>query len=184
MKNKKIGLIILGVILMLVVGSEFIRRPKPEVANKIWPAYSFQLEDQKGKVHKLSDYKGKTIFLNFWATWCHNCIEEMQDIQEIYKEYGENQKDVIVLTMLNPSSKEYPQNNDEDIAEVKQFIQKKQYEFPVLMDKTGEVFAEHHIQAFPTTFMISKEGNIKGFVVGAITKKDMKNIIENTRSGE
>lgn len=184
MKSKKTVLFILGMVLVLIIGSGFIGKSKTDKAEKILPAYSFQLEDQKGNLHKLSEYKGKTVFLNFWATWCPNCVEEMAAIQEIYKEYGKNQKDVIVLTMANPSSKEYPQNNDEDISKVKQFIQKKQYEFPVLMDKTGEIFNQYHIRAFPTTFMITKEGNIKGFVMGAITKKDMKNIIENTKSGK
>ena len=53
--------------------------------------------DQNGNTHKLSDYKGKTVFLNFWATWCPPCRAEMPDIQKMYEDYGKNTKDLIVL---------------------------------------------------------------------------------------
>ncbi len=54
---------------------------------QIIPAKSFNLEDQYGNIHKLEDYEGKIIFLNFWATWCPPCKAEMPDIQKLYEEY-------------------------------------------------------------------------------------------------
>ena len=62
------------------------------------PAPDFTLVDQNGETHKLSDYKGKTVFLNFWATWCPPCRQEMPDIQALYETYGENKEDLIVLS--------------------------------------------------------------------------------------
>jgi len=61
------------------------------------PAYDFTLLDQNGKEHKLSEYKGKVVFLNFWATWCPPCIEEMPHIEELYKEYNLNKDEVVIL---------------------------------------------------------------------------------------
>ena len=78
----------------------------------VYPAMDFTLKDQYGNEHTLSDYKDKVVFLNFWATWCSYCIKEMPDIEKIYAEYGQNQEDVIILGVANPSSDEYPNNAD------------------------------------------------------------------------
>ena len=67
------------------------------------PAPDFTLEDQFGNSHTLSDYKGKTVFLNFWGTWCPPCRNEMPEIQELYEEYGENTGDVIFLGVSHPT---------------------------------------------------------------------------------
>ncbi|WP_455538196.1 cytochrome c biogenesis protein/redoxin [Terrisporobacter sp.] len=66
-------------------------------------ALDFTLYDQYGKEHKLSDYKGKTVFLNLWATWCPPCREEMPYIEALYKEYNENNDDVAILGMASPN---------------------------------------------------------------------------------
>lgn len=169
-----------------LLGSGFMTKQKADKQKieKQKVAYIFQLQDQNGKLHDLSQYEGKTVFINFWATWCPNCMQEMPDIQALYHEYGENQKDVIILTVANPSSKEYPRNSDIELDQLKAFIQKKKYDFPVLMDTTGDVFDHYQIQAFPTTYMITKKGDVRGFLMGEISKKDMKTIIENTKSGK
>src|SRR5699024_8381809 len=70
--------------------------------NKI-PAIDFTLVDQYGETHTLSDYKGKVVFLNFWATWCPPCRMEMPDIEEVYKERGKNAEDVIILGVSGPN---------------------------------------------------------------------------------
>lgn len=59
-----------------------------------------ELYDQNGKKHNLSDYKGKVVFLNFYATWCHYCNQEIAHINKLYKEFGENKQDVIFLGEL------------------------------------------------------------------------------------
>ena len=66
-------------------------------------AVDFTLYDQYGVEHKLSDYKGKTVFLNIWATWCPPCREEMPYIEEIYNEYNKNNEEVVILGVATPN---------------------------------------------------------------------------------
>ena len=143
----------------------------------VTPAFDFTLSDQYGNEHKLSDYKGKVVFLNFWATWCPPCNKELPDIEELYNEYNLNQDEVVFLGIANPSSTEYKSNQDVGKEEIISFIEEKKYTFPTLVDETGEVLQNYNISAFPTTFMIDKEGNIVGYVPGMMTKGIMVNVI-------
>ena len=134
-------------------------------------APDFNLKDQYRVVHSLENYKGKVIFLNFWATWCPPCKKEMPDVESIYKEYGENKKDVIILGI-----------NSEKENEVKKFLKDKGYTFPTLIDENSEVMRKYFIQAFPTSFVIDKEGNVYGYVMGGLTKEQIKQVIEEVLS--
>jgi cytochrome c-type biogenesis protein len=142
------------------------------------PAFDFTLMDQNGNEHTLSDYKGKVVFINFWATWCPPCKKELPDIEELYKEYDLNQDEVVFLGITNPASAAYPNNTDSEKDEIIAFIEENEYTFPTLFDETGEVLKNYNISAFPTTFMIDKEGNVVGYVPGMMTKDIMVNIIE------
>ena len=148
------------------------------------PAPDFTLVDQNGETHKLSDYKGKTVFLNFWATWCPPCRQEMPDIQALYETYGENKEDLIVLGVANPKTDDHPNNQDETQEKVAGFLSENGYTYPVAMDTTGDVFSAYGISSFPTTFMIDKEGNVYGYVSGAITADIMESIVKQTMDGE
>jgi cytochrome c-type biogenesis protein len=143
-------------------------------------AIDFTLTDQYGTSHTLSDYKGKVVFLNFWATWCPPCKAEMPDIEELYREYGKNEGDVIILGVSNPASVEYPNNSDVTKDEVIAFLEDNKYTFPVVFDETGSLLKDYYISAFPTTFMIDVEGNIYGYAPGQLTKDMMINAIEQT----
>ncbi len=145
-----------------------------------FPAFDFTLTDQNGNEHTLSDYKGKVVFLNFWATWCPPCKKEMPDVEALYNEYNLNQSEVVFLGIANPRSEEYPNNQDGEKEEIKTFLQDNGYTFPTLFDETGEVLQNYNISAFPTTFMIDKKGNIFGYVPGMMTKDIMVNIINQT----
>lgn len=137
----------------------------------------FSLTDQNGLSHSISQYRGKVIFLNFWATWCGPCREEMPYIQELYHAYGENQGDVVFLGVSNPGGQET------DKEGVISFLEDNGYTFPTVFDETGDVYAYYGISAFPTTFMIDREGNVFGYVPGALTKEMMQSIIEQTLNG-
>lgn len=149
-----------------------------EPAAETVPAPDFTLLDQYGNSHTLSDYKGKTVFLNFWATWCPPCRAEMPEIQEIYEEYGENNSDVIILGIASPGVGQ--EGSAEDIAA---FLSENNYTYPVVMDTDGIMSYYYGISAYPTTFMIDKDGNVYGYVPGQITKDIMQSIIEQTASG-
>ena len=158
--------------------------PAKEAKEEKLPAYDFELKDQYGNTHKLSDYKGKVVFLNFWATWCPPCREEMPHIEEIYKEYGYNKNDVVILGAASPATAENPSPQDESEEKIKDFLTKNNYTFPVVFDIKGEIFRNYYINAFPTTFMIDREGNIMGYVAGGLSKENMKKIIEMTLNNE
>lgn len=144
------------------------------------PALDFELEDQYGSVHKLSDYEGKTIFLNFWATWCPPCRAEMPDIQQLYEEYDTEGEDaLIILGVAGPGM-----GNEKSKEEIAGFLEDNGYTYPVLMDTDWELFEGYRIYAYPTTFMIDREGNVFGYASGQLTYDMMKDIINQTIQGK
>ena len=151
---------------------------KEEEENGEMAAIDFTLHDQYGKEHSLSDYKGKTIFLNFWATWCPPCKAEMPDIQKLYESYGKD-GEVVILGVAAP---DFGNETDED--GIKAFLKENGYTYPVLMDTTGELFMQYGITSYPTTFMIDKEGNVFGYVSGQLSEDMMKSIIRQTIEGK
>lgn len=147
------------------------------------PAPDFTLTDQYGNTHTLSAYKGKTVFLNFWATWCPPCRAEMPDIQALYESYGSNTGDLIVLGVANPKSAENPYGQDGTKEEVMSFLKENNFTFPVVMDMDGMVFARYGISAFPTTFMITSDSTVFGYVPGALPVEIMESIVQQTMTG-
>lgn len=146
---------------------------------KVTPAPDFTLVDQNGKTHKLSDYKGKVVFLNFWATWCPPCKGELPEIQALYEKYGSNEKDLIVLGVAGPN-----QGEEGSVDHISGFLSDNKYTFPVVMDETGDVFAQYGIYSFPTTFMIDADGNVFGYVSGGLTADMMESIVQQTITGK
>ena len=139
-------------------------------------AVPFELKDQYGKTHTLSEYKGKVIFLNFWATWCPPCRAEMPDIQKLYERSPkEGEGAVIVLGVASPK-----RGNEKDEAGIKAFMDKNGYTYPVLMDARGELFSAYGIRAIPTTFMIDREGNVYGRVQGALSGENIDKVVKQT----
>ena len=143
-------------------------------------AVEFTLTDQYGARHSISDYRGKVIFLNFWATWCSPCRMEMPDIQALYQEYeamGE-EAEVVFLSVATPGL-----GGEGTKEEVISFMEENGYTYPVLMDETGEVSAMFGISAYPTTYMIDREGKVYGYVSGALSRENMESIIRQTLEG-
>lgn len=151
-----------------------------ETESGLTPAIDFTLTDQYGNTHKLSDYKGKTVFLNFWATWCSPCRAEMPDIQKLYESAETEGEDaLVVLGVAAPNL-----GNEKSEEEIKAFLEENGYTYPVLMDTTGEVFMSYGVNAFPTTFMITREGEVFGYASGQLNEETMKSIVEQTMSGK
>ena len=144
-----------------------------------YPAPDFELTDQYGNTHRLSSYKGKVVFLNFWATWCSPCRAEMPDIQKLYEEYQREGKDVVILGVA------YPGNFSEESASgVAGFLEENGYTYPVVMDTSAKTATDYYIDAFPTTYMIDKNGNIFGYVSGMLEEAEMREMIESTIRGK
>lgn len=144
------------------------KKEKLEVPNIV-------LKDQYGKQHNLQDYKGKVVFINFWTTWCHYCVEEIPYLEKISKDYS---KDVVVLGIAGPKSKENPKNPDVSKEKILEFIGNKKITYPILFDESGKYFAEYGIRFFPTSFVVGKDGYLDGYIPGGVSEENLKKIIE------
>lgn len=118
-------------------------------------APNFCLEDLKGKKVELKHFKGKVVFLNFWATWCGPCKEEMPSTEALYTQFKE--KNFVFLSI----SVDYA-----GLEPVKEFIEKQRYTFPVLIDPKGETLDLFDVKGIPTTFLIDKKGLMIGKAIG------------------
>lgn len=147
---------------------------------KLTPAVDFNLTDQYGNTHTLSQYKGKTIFLNFWGTWCPPCRAEMPDIQKLYEEFDQEGEDALVI--LGVATPNLGKEKSED--GIKTFLEENGYTYPVLMDTEAGLFQTYGITSFPTTIMIDRDGNLFGYATGQLNEETMRSIIQQTMEGK
>lgn len=131
-------------------------------------APNFTLKTLDGKEASLEDYRGKIVFINFWATWCPYCLKEMPDLQRIYEE---NKEDLVILAVDVQESK----------ATVEDYMKDKDYTFPILLDEKGEVASTYFISNFPTTYFVDKEGYLLGGYPGMLTYPQVNQILESIR---
>src|SRR4030042_1338340 len=118
-------------------------------------APDFSLKDLKGKKVEIKQFKGKVVFLNFWATWCGPCKEEMPSLEVLHQQFKE--KNFILLTI----SVDY-----EGLKPVQEFINKHRYTFPVLLDPKCEALDLFEVKGIQTTFIINKKGRMIGRAIG------------------
>lgn len=120
-------------------------------------APDFELELLTGEKVKLSDYRGKPVLLNFWASWCAPCRAEMPDMQKIHEDY-----DVAILAVNQIDTETFPEN-------VPEFIEEFGITFPVLMDEESLVGIRYGAMVLPTTYLIDKSGRIYNIAKGPLT---------------
>ncbi len=125
-------------------------------------APGFTLFDLDGNEISLSDFRGKTVFINFWATWCPPCRAEMPEIEAVHQEYKDKGVVVIGVDIVEPEST------------VRQYIKRGGFTWTIVLDSTGEVASDYQIAAIPTSFFIDREGIIRAVNIGAMTKKAME----------
>ncbi len=129
------------------------------------PAFDFSLQSIEGNFIKLSDFKGKVIVLDFWATWCAPCREGIPDLIEIQKEF-KNQVQVIGITVDRDPLKVVPP-----------FVKEFKINYPILIG-SDEVYKQYGgIDAIPTTFIIDREGKIRNKIIGLVEKQVLINEI-------
>ncbi|MBN2894011.1 MAG: TlpA family protein disulfide reductase [Bacteroidales bacterium] len=109
--------------------------------------FNWQLSDIEGNTVSLSDFKGKVIFINFWATWCGPCIGEMPEIQAFYNKFKDNNDVVFILATTD------------DLTTVQNFISNKEFTFPVYSIQSQIPNVMNH-NSIPTSFLINKNGGI------------------------
>ncbi|SHH67879.1 TlpA family protein disulfide reductase [Clostridium grantii] len=132
----------------------------PEVGKEV---PDFTLKNLNGEEVSLSDYKGKIVIVNFWATWCKYCVKEMPDLQK----FDDENDEIVVLAV----------NVQEDYDIVKNYIDNSAYSFPVLLDETGNISSTYLVSSFPTSFFINEEGILLGSVPGMMTYIQMNDIL-------
>lgn len=129
-------------------------------------APDFTVVDENDKEVKLSDYFGKPIVLNMWASWCGYCIDEMPYFQDAY----ESEKDVQFI-MLNMTS-------GDNIYEARKVLRENNFTFPVLYDVKSEGAIAYGANALPMTFFIDKDGYVVTYASGALSKEALNKGIE------
>ncbi|MDA2382430.1 redoxin domain-containing protein [Bacillus cereus] len=129
-------------------------------------APDFELTKLDGTNVKLSDLKGKKVILNFWATWCGPCQQEMPDMEAFYKENKENVE--ILAINYTPSEK----GGGEE--KVSNFAKEKGITFPILLDKNIDVTTAYKVITIPTSYFIDTKGVIQDKFIGPMTQKEME----------
>ena len=118
-------------------------------------APDFTLPAVDGKQVSLQDYRGKVVFLNFWATWCIPCREEMPALERLHQTYRQSQ-DFAVISI----------DYKESAEQVKAFFQKHALTFPALLDQSGSVSRDYLVSGMPTTYLIGRDGMLLARGVG------------------
>lgn len=146
------GVIILGA----VFGIVWMQSAKYEPLAVGKPAPDFALSDLTDKPYRLSDFRGKVVFLNFWATWCKPCREEMPSMEVLYKNF---EKDGLVILAVSidrvTTTKDIPP-----------FVKGMNLTFPVLIDSWGQTDKPYKRMGVPETFIIDQQGVIQEIVIG------------------
>ncbi|MCA1023165.1 TlpA family protein disulfide reductase [Halobacillus litoralis] len=137
----------------------------PEGLQQGGAAPDFTLETLDGETVSLSDFKGKKVFLNYWATWCPPCREEMPEMQRFQEAHG----DEVVILAVNGTGSE------KSVEKVEDFVQDGGYTFPVLLDQELSLNQNYQIISIPTTYFIGTDGIIQEpRIVGPMTYEDME----------
>ncbi len=133
------------------------------------PAPDFTVYDIEGNEVHLSDYLGKPVVLNFWASWCGPCKMEMPDFNEKYLEIG----DEVSFVMVNMTD-----GSQETLASASEFISESGYDFPVFYDTAYSAMIAYGVNSLPTSFFIDAQGNVAGWAPGAIDAETLQRGID------
>lgn len=134
-------------------------------------ATDFRLKNLSGEIVNLSDYRGKRILLNFWVSWCPPCKKEMPYMEKYYKD-NKDKLDIEIITVNMPKYEKGGMENTE------KFIEEYELTYPVLLDEDAKVMNLYAVQAFPTTYIINKEGIITDKVTFPLDDKMIAELME------
>lgn len=144
----------LAILAYLVAGSGYSAPPLTAVPGEE-PAPLFTLPDTNGRLHRLADYRGRPVIINFWATWCPPCREEIPSMNRAWKIL--EQEDIVMLAVNV--------GEDEDTI----FIFNADYpaDFPILMDRTGRIIEQWPVMGLPTTYVVAPDGTLAYRAIGS-----------------
>ena len=128
-------------------------------------AYGFQFQDTTGKIHKLEDYKGKWVLINFWATWCPPCLKEIPDLISLSKD----RKDIMVIGVAMDS---------DDPRIVMEFVQSMAINYPIVFGNREIAAQLDDVSLLPSTYFYDPEGNPAARQQGIISRESIENFID------
>ncbi len=136
-----------------------------------YAAPDFTVLDYNGSQVNLSDFKGKPVVMNFWATWCFYCKEEMPDFNEAFKKYPD-----VEFLMINATD-----GYRETVDSAKKYIEDENFDFNVYFDTELEAVNAYYVNSFPTTFFIDENGNLVTYANGMLDYDSLEKGIELIR---
>lgn len=177
MDKKKKRSITRGVILIVLVAAiaytiySSATKEKAELLQVGDEAPNFELVDlyDSNVKHRLSDYEGKGVFLNFWGTWCEPCKKEMPAMSNQYAKYKEQGVEVLAI------------NISQTDFEVKKFIEGLDVHFPVAIDGTKSVMTEYNVDLLPATILINPEGKVEKIITGEMNEQQIASYMESIK---
>lgn len=170
-KRSVIRTVILAVLIVAIAFSVYATATKDKVAllKQGDKAPDFTLVDLNGETHKLSDYKGQGVFLNFWGTWCKPCEKEMPAMDRQYAVFKEQGVQTLAVNIA------------ETDFEVKNFVDRYELRFPVVIDKTGDVKKQYNIGPLPATFLVKPDGTIEKIITGEMSEEMITAFMESIK---
>lgn len=175
------ALVLVGVIIWAVVFyNEYSKDYLPSIQNTTPSAQAeeqssiapdFTVLDYNGREVSLSNYKGKPTVLNFWATWCYYCKEEMPDFDKAYKENPNVQ-----FLMVNATD-----GYQETMEQAKKYYEDSGFSFPVFFDTQMSAVNAYGVSGFPATVIIDEEGNVVNYFSGMIDKETLQRAIDEVK---
>jgi len=153
---------LLLIVLLFVTATANADWQQPELSHnltpvkKITPASDFELPDMDDEKIKLSDYRGKVVLLNFWATWCPPCVREMPSMERLHQQVNAEDFKVIAINQMEDTDQVFAFTGQLEIDPT----------FEILFDSSSAVAQDYAVRGLPTTYLIDKQGNIRYRAVG------------------
>ncbi|GAV11098.1 MULTISPECIES: redoxin domain-containing protein [Paenibacillus] len=165
-RNKTVQILILAVIAILggiAISNAYSKPTYPEVGSRI-PDVS--LHTLKGDTVQLSDYKGKSLVLNFWGSWCEPCEREMPTLQKAADDWKDRNVEVVGI------------NYGEDAIVVDNYMKAVNVHFTMLLDSNKSVTKAFGVRPLPTTFFIKPDGKVHAIHTGEVTTSQLESYLE------
>ncbi len=161
--------------------------PEERLANTrpAWgvPAPGFQLTDLRGRSFRLADFRGKVVVLNFWATWCPPCVEEIPELIALQKRRAEA-LELIGISLDGAHAHGAPERTGEPVERVRTFAERHEINYRVAVDPDGRVAAAYGGTGLPTTVWIDRSGVVRRRYVGPRSVRTMQRFYEEIQSLE
>jgi len=189
MKKKIVGLLLLAVLIAIVIGNmvnqnidqeksmdneqlgvDMIGVAEKEGLNKGDVPPDFELTTLEGEAVKLSDYKGKKVVLNFWATWCHPCRAEMPHMQNYYEDFAEEENVEMLAVNLTYGDSE---------SKVIEFVKDFGLTFPIPMDEDGTIGEMFEVITIPSSYIIDSSGKIQNKIQGPMDDQMLVDLLSS-----